>query len=226
MGLPMYIINLEEFADIIGNVFNTEYLRMSAKIVGEGKIDVNSSLDETEEEMTKLLETVNTQAISVGTLVGDINTLVARLGELYDMQDDEIIRIQTKLAQILAEKLEIEALLEAYLLSMEKGGTPQFISVRRNITGNKDTIQNTFDKNIILKSIYIHQSNYNFEDCWSLMINGEYVFRDIYTKFVEEHKNFISTTKMDIGDVLTFEFNNNSSEQKIINYDIEYLIIG
>jgi threonine dehydrogenase-like Zn-dependent dehydrogenase len=226
MGLPMYVINLDDFSDIIKQVFDTEYLRMGASIVGDGKIDVSSSLDGVEEEMTKLLETANTQAISVGTLVSDINVLVTQIGELHGMQDDEIGRIQVKLAQILAEKLEIEELLSQYLLSMDKGGTPQFISVRRNITNSKDIIQNTFDKNIILKSIFIHQSNYNFEDCWSLMINGEYLFRDIYTKFVEEHKNFHATTKMEVGDVLTFEFNNNSSEQKIINYDIEYLIIG
>jgi len=225
MSMPMLIINFEDFTDVIKRVLDNEYLKMNTVPKGNTTIDLTGDLLRVEVKLATLINDANTQYRNIEQLKDDLSELITHLASLLHLEESEIGQIREKLQTIIDEQLTIRQLLTDYTQQSDANGDSKFIALRREILNNQDILTYTFNVNILLKSIFIYQSNYNFQDCWSLKLNDTYLFKNIYSKFVEENKKFNTALRVSQGDILTFEFNNNSSEQKIINYDIEYIML-
>jgi hypothetical protein len=73
-------------------------------------------------------------------------------------------------------------------------------------------------------SVVIAQDKYNFEDYWEFKVNDKVIFKNVYTKYATEKKNFATFLKVSSSDTIQLNFYNHSGKQKTINYDIDFLI--
>jgi hypothetical protein len=226
MSLPNYWINIEEFQEVFLKVLNENSLRVKGEVVEGSEIPLNDNLDDLKNILGILIGILNEQDTLTSETSSQLSTVLSLMKSRLEMQymQAEDARVTTGL--ILGEELEIRELLKQLLDMLDPNGRSKNISLRLQTTDSNSQFLLTYtsDANIILRNVYVYQEKYDFQDNWSLRINDEYVFESVYTKYTEEQKNFISKTTLNVGDVLTFEFNNNSSKQKIINYDIEYLL--
>jgi hypothetical protein len=227
MSLPNYWINLEELKDVFIKVLNENSINVKGAVVEGSHLDINGGLDGVESIIQELINVITEQNGLTSANDSEVSRIASLISQRLDMQykQTEDARVATGL--ILGEELEIRGMLQELLELLSTKGKSKNTSLRLEVTNINSQFLLTFtpDANIILKNIFVYQDKYDFQDNWSFKINDSYIFENIYTKYTEEQKNFNSKMTVNAGDILTFEFNNNSSKQKIINYDIEYLFV-
>ena len=228
MALPFYAINREELEEIITEAISTAKIKAEIKGLDDTDLTIDGNTEVIESKLTELNETLSNQEITISNLYMSVNNIMIEILTLLNINEGAIKEISKTVGFILAEKLEIKELLQHIMDLLNVRGRSKVFSINRVIADIKTTyyLNYTIPSNMVLKSISVMQTKYNYEDYWILKVNNRVIFENVYTKFTEETKFINSVLRLKAGDIIKIEYVNNSSKQKIINYDIECLLIS
>jgi hypothetical protein len=226
MGLPAYIINRDELKQLIIKVLGETSI--TAELEGADLSGVEIDLDTAviEEKLDALVEVISEQSISTNDLYMVVMDTLINMEMLHAMYDDSVTETTNKVTQILAEKLKIKQLLQQIFDYLNVNGRHKSVGLRSNVTASKAIfyLNYAFNQNVSVTSITIAQDKYNFEDYWEFKVNDKVIFKNVYTKYATEKKNFATFLKVSSSDTIQLNFYNHSGKQKTINYDIDFLI--
>ncbi|HDR5274721.1 TPA: Low copy number virion structural protein [Bacillus thuringiensis] len=86
-----------------------------------------------------------------------------------------------------------------------------------------DEVKYTLPAEMEIYAISVSSSIYELDDKWDLIINGQTVCQDIYTKRLPEGMHFMVYKAVKAGDTIVFRFHNQGILDKTVWFELHFL---
>jgi hypothetical protein len=226
MGLPSLVINRDELPAILKRILSEVSLNVSLENAKVEGLELDLGTEQIEALIEAISEKTDAKSISVQDIYMAVINVQANMSTIQSSYSNALTDASFNLTSLIGEQKIVEELLQRIIDYLSIKGIPYTVPLRQVVPGNEGDFYLTFSsiRECLLTSVYSFQSEYRFEDSWSLYVNNELLFDHIGTKYAEERKNFSSHYGIKTGDTVRIVFHNYSGKTKTINYDIDFLV--
>jgi hypothetical protein len=226
MGLPSLVINRDELPAILKKILSEVSMKVSLENAKVEGLELDLGEEEIETLIDVIVEKTDAKSITVQDIYMAVINVQTNMSVLQSSYSNALTDASFNLTSLLNEQKAVETLLQRIIDYLSIKGIPYSIPLRQVIPGSEGDFYLTFSsiRECLLTSVFSFQSEYRFEDSWSLYVNNELLFDHVGTKYTEERKNFSSHYGIKSGDTIRIVFHNYSGKTKTINYDIDFLV--
>jgi len=226
MGLSRYVINFDDTEPHLREAIRSSTLKGDIEVdLSQVNAWLNTApIENTIMEHDTLYKIITNNFDSIGNTAKLITEEIINKdeppGKIYDEIEsslDRIIQVNEEIKQRLQELLNDSGIIEPGAQKIQ-GYYDYFPSLKGNYA-----ITHAVDKDILLTGITYSQIGWKLEDTFSILVDGDEIFKDLGTKEIAEKKAFSEEMKLYANTAIQFVLHNNSGNSRQIWVDFEYI---